>query len=416
MMTKVITLVLSSILEGFRRKKAIEKTKKMFSDPKKIEEIVSRIEFFDATKDVSKIKNYSFIKSGECKAKMVEETLFFNVLSSENNVEKVLSSIEVYPTKTLRNVKKVCSKRYKMNLDGKEQQWALVTGASGGIGSHVCSILAACGVPLIISGRNTEKLAKVALKAAMEGVCVRVIKMNVLLKSKMVSESTDMPSFVYLYDKLVGSDDIRMIYMNAGGGEFTLFEKLSHQTVQDQIELNFSSHVHLARYFMLKLKNVHKKTGQRRVGSITFTSSIVGVVPFPMTSLYSANKHAITGFSRALRMEGSTIGVDVACACPGVVNGTHFYERELTNGFGMDSKKNQHVVRRQISRASGTYADEAASEIVVCASKAGAVHLVGGMAKGAASFQRIAGWGALDTIAQGGMKSMVKQMEKREKK
>ncbi|GKT35166.1 Short-chain dehydrogenase/reductase SDR like protein [Aduncisulcus paluster] len=313
----------------------------------------------------------------------------------------MLDDYTLYPPFVLRRVKKASTKRYTMDSNS----WAFVSGGSGGIGSHISAILATCGIPIIIFGRNIEKLAQVALRAAIEGVSVRIIRMDVVESSSMVSKSTSIvskmlfdgethiPRYIEIFDRLLNEYDIRMIYLNAGGGEFTVFESLSHSVIQNQIDLNYTCQVHMAKYFMRKLSITRKKMGLKHVGNITFTSSILGEAPLPLISLYSSNKHAITGLARALYSEYINSGIDIGCGCPGTVSKTSFYKRSLTK----KRLQRSNIIVRNMESLTGSHADDVAGQLVTCAfkDKQSTKH-IGIFSKGVHLFQALFGWKILE--------------------
>ncbi|GKT34896.1 Short-chain dehydrogenase/reductase SDR like protein [Aduncisulcus paluster] len=407
--------IVSSYISSYRTQMAIHNCRNKV-EPSTIRTTLGQIEFCDCE---SGSHHFSNINSESLSSSSLK---FFEILESDSNIKAVFDSFTTYPYSTIFKVKKMSTKRYKMNNNSRDipiSQWAFVSGATGGIGSHISSILACSQIPTIITGRNVQKLAKMALRMALEGVKVRVIRLDLADSSNRPtmekckdSDSSDdsdldepsdqcdrfvspIPKYIPILSQLLDKVDIRMVYLNAGGGEFCSYESLSHSAIQKQIDLNFVSYVFLSQYFIQNMHDSQRLEHQKRIGSLTFTCSLVGATPMPFLALYSSNKTAIAGLTRSLSSEYRGMGIDIGCGCPGAVSGTEFYKRELTsNRIGGSSS----WLLRNIDSLIGTPASKVACELMTVAPSAKAVHMVGSMARFGFKCQNIFGRRIMDGI------------------
>ena len=96
---------------------------------------------------------------------------------------------------------------------------------------------------------------------------------------------------------------------NAGHGLFGALEDLNSDEIRHQMEVNFFGLAEVTRSLLPFLR--------RSKGKIFNFSSVFGLMGFPLTSLYCASKYAVEGLSESLRIELSTLGVQVCLIEPG---------------------------------------------------------------------------------------------------
>ncbi len=85
-------------------------------------------------------------------------------------------------------------------------------------------------------------------------------------------------------------------------------------------------------------------------GAIVNTASIAGVVGFPMSSAYTASKHAIVGMTKSASLDMAPMGIRVNCLCPGGTT-TEMSERWTTRVPGGEAELAQRVPMRRFARA-----------------------------------------------------------------
>jgi len=179
-----------------------------------------------------------------------------------------------------------------MQLNGKT---ALVTGASSGIGKETVISLLQEGATVYAAARRVEQMAE--LKAA----GAHVIRLD-------ISDDNSIMSVVNQIAKEAGSVDI--LVNNAGYGSYGAVEDVPLEEARRQFEVNIFG---LARLTQLVLPGMRKNG----YGKIINISSIGGKIYTPFGAWYHATKHALEGFSDALRFETAPFGIDVVVVEPG---------------------------------------------------------------------------------------------------
>lgn len=176
-----------------------------------------------------------------------------------------------------------------------------VTGAGRGIGAATARLLTAVGARVVISDRDEEALATTAGSLGVEAYPLDV---------------TD-PEQWEGYAAFAGAVDV--LVNNAGIMPVGPFLEESPRVTRQVFEINTLGPVHGARAFLPGMV-------ERGRGHVVNVASAVGRVALPGGATYSASKHAVVGFSEALREEVGPLGVDVSMVLPVIV------QTELSRG------------------------------------------------------------------------------------
>ncbi|MBM3579145.1 MAG: 3-oxoacyl-ACP reductase FabG [Alphaproteobacteria bacterium] len=182
-------------------------------------------------------------------------------------------------------------------LTGKN---ALVTGATGGIGSAIAKTLAKQGAKLVLSSTKEEKLQELASEI---GGDVKYSACNL----------ADMAAVDALFDKaeeLVGQIDI--LICNAGITRDNLVLRMKNDDFEQVVDVNLKS------TFILN-RNAIKKMMRRKYGRIINITSIVGVTGNPGQANYCASKAGMIGMSKSLAQEVASRGITINCVAPGFI-------------------------------------------------------------------------------------------------
>ncbi len=182
-------------------------------------------------------------------------------------------------------------------LTGKN---ALVTGATGGIGSAIAKALAKQGAKLVLSSTKEEKLQELANEI---GGDVKYVACNL----------ADAVAVEALFDKaeeLVGQIDI--LVCNAGITKDNLILRMKNEDFSHVIDVNLQS------TFILN-KNAIKKMMRRKYGRIINIASVVGVTGNAGQCNYVASKAGMIGMSKSLAQEVATRGITINCVAPGFI-------------------------------------------------------------------------------------------------
>src|SRR3954467_9158582 len=179
---------------------------------------------------------------------------------------------------------------------------ALVTGASGGIGSAIAQALAGQGARLAVSGSNVEKLE--AFRASLGGDGHVAVPCNL---SDGAAVDALVPQAV---EALGGKLDI--LVNNAGVTRDNLAMRMKDEEWSAVIRINLEAAFRLSRAAL-------KPMMRARFGRMVSITSVVGVTGNPGQANYAASKAGIIGMSKALAQEVASRGITVNCIAPGFI-------------------------------------------------------------------------------------------------
>ncbi|SDA12276.1 3-oxoacyl-[acyl-carrier-protein] reductase [Sphingomonas sp. NFR15] len=177
---------------------------------------------------------------------------------------------------------------------------ALVTGASGGIGSAIAQALAAQGARLAVSGSNADKLE--AFRASLGGE-------HVALPCDL-SDAAAVDALVPQAVAALGKLDI--LVNNAGVTRDNLILRMKDDEWDQVIRVNLEAAFRLMRA-------AAKPMMKARFGRIISITSIVGTTGNPGQANYAASKAGIVGMSKALGQELAARNITVNCVAPGFI-------------------------------------------------------------------------------------------------
>lgn len=178
---------------------------------------------------------------------------------------------------------------------------ALVTGASGGIGSAIAVALAGQGAKVALSGTREEALKAVA--AEIGGECV-ILPCNL---SDTAAVDALVPQAV---EALGGKLDI--LINNAGVTRDNLAMRMKDEEWSDVIRINLEAAFRLSRAAL-------KPMMRARHGRIISITSVVGATGNPGQANYAASKAGLVGMSKALAQEVASRNITVNCIAPGFI-------------------------------------------------------------------------------------------------
>ncbi|GAA2962458.1 3-oxoacyl-ACP reductase FabG [Streptomyces enissocaesilis] len=187
----------------------------------------------------------------------------------------------------------------------QDQPVALVTGATSGIGLAVARLLAGRGHRVFIGARNAENVAATIKQLQDEGLQVDGTTLD-------VRSSADARAFVQAAVERFGTVDVLVNNAGRSGGGITA--DIDDELWNDVIETNLNSVFRLTREVLTTGGLRHKNRG--RIINIASTAGKQGVV---LGAPYSASKHGVVGFTKALGNELAPTGITVNAVCPGYV-------------------------------------------------------------------------------------------------
>ncbi|HEY0085860.1 MAG TPA: 3-oxoacyl-[acyl-carrier-protein] reductase [Allosphingosinicella sp.] len=177
---------------------------------------------------------------------------------------------------------------------------ALVTGASGGIGSAIARALAERGARLALSGSNEEKLEEFRSELGGEHIAL----------AANLSDSAAVDGLVPQAVEALGKLDI--LINNAGVTRDNLAMRMKDEEWLDVIRINLEAAFRLSRAAL-------KPMMRAKYGRIISITSIVGTTGNPGQANYAASKAGIVGMSKALAQEVASRNITVNCIAPGFI-------------------------------------------------------------------------------------------------
>jgi len=194
---------------------------------------------------------------------------------------------------------------------GSKDGYALVTGASSGIGYELANLFAKDGKNIVVVARSQDKLEELKKEIENEyGTSVRVLPKDL----------SDTKASQEIFSELEkDSVNVDVLVNNAGFSVYGMFCETELQKELEMIQVNIASLVHLTKLFLRKM--IEGKSGK-----ILNVASSGGFMPAPFHAVYCASKRFVIDFSEALANELQGTGVSVTCLCPGATK-TLFWDR-----------------------------------------------------------------------------------------
>jgi 3-oxoacyl-[acyl-carrier protein] reductase len=178
---------------------------------------------------------------------------------------------------------------------------ALVTGASGGIGSAIAKALAEQGARVALSGTREEALRAVQSEIGRDSVILPTDLSDAAAVDALVPQAVEK----------LGQLDI--LVNNAGVTRDNLAMRMKDEEWSDVIRINLEAAFRLARAAL-------KPMMRARHGRIISVTSVVGATGNPGQANYAASKAGIVGMSKALAQEVASRGITVNCIAPGFIS------------------------------------------------------------------------------------------------
>jgi dehydrogenase/reductase SDR family protein 7B len=175
-----------------------------------------------------------------------------------------------------------------------------ITGASSGIGEALAKTFSAAGAHLVLSGRREGALAEVAAACGGESLILPF-------------EATDYAALPAIVDKAWGwKGAVDILVNNAGVSQRSLAVDTDFEVYRQLMEIDFFAPLRLTQLVLPKMV-------ARRSGHFVQIASVAGKIGAPLRTGYCSAKHALVGYSDALRAEVAQYGIGVTVVTPGFV-------------------------------------------------------------------------------------------------
>ena len=236
---------------------------------------------------------------------------------------------------------------------------ALVTGASGGLGSAIANALAGQGARLAVSGSNVEKLENFRSGLGGDHIALPCNLSDGAAVDELVPQAVD---------ALGGKLDI--LINNAGVTRDNLLMRMKDEEFEEVIRINLEAAFRLMRAAARPMMKA-------RFGRIISVTSVVGVTGNPGQANYVASKAGLIGMTKSVAQELASRGITVNAIAPG------FMASAMTDA--LNEQQREGILSRIPAGAMGTGEDIGAACVYLASREAGYVtgqtlHVNGGMA------------------------------------
>ena len=214
-----------------------------------------------------------------------------------------------------------------------ENEFAVITGASSGIGLELAKQFGRHGFELLIVS-STDDIFEAQELLEEEGIVVEAMKVNLATYGGVENLIQGIKNY---------GKELSAIAINAGigvGGNFI------HTPLREEINLinlNIVSVVHLTK----RVLPLMQKAGR---GRILYTSSISAELPSPFEAVYGASKAFVQSFAEAIRNEVKETGISISLLMPGATNTRFFHKADMDDtkvGSEMKFQNDPEEVARQ---------------------------------------------------------------------
>jgi short-subunit dehydrogenase len=193
---------------------------------------------------------------------------------------------------------------------------ALVTGASGGLGTHIAGRLAREGMDVAVSGRREDALEQLASGLRELGVRTAAVP----------ADLADLDQVDRLIDGVQAQlGPIDVLVNNAGVESVGAFTSYAREELTSMVDVNLTAPLLLT----------HRLTPgmlERGSGHVVFIASVAGKVGPAFSEPYAATKAGLIGLTQSLRAEYLHAPVGFSVVCPGFVTGDGMYARMAADG------------------------------------------------------------------------------------
>jgi len=209
----------------------------------------------------------------------------------------------------------VLNKLFKgQNLKNKyDAKWALVTGASSGIGKSLAEKLALQGLNVVVVALEEPLLDKTfeEMQSTFKDVEFRKVGVNLGRRDANYMEAIK---------EATKDIDVQLVFNNAGYIVTGFFDQTTIDTQMANMECNACSAVQITHHFVSKMLEKNLK------GAVVFTSSAAAMMPAPFSVMYGSTKAFISQFAASIAAETKARGIDVCAVHPSPV-ASNFYDK-----------------------------------------------------------------------------------------
>jgi short-subunit dehydrogenase len=202
------------------------------------------------------------------------------------------------------------------------KKYALITGATSGIGYELAKLFAQDNYNLVIVAREQGELDATAKELSSHGVEVVTLAKDLFVRENAFA--------VYSEVKAKGIE-IDVLVNNAGQGAYGLFQDNDIEKELNIIDLNIAATIILTKAFL-------KDMVTRNKGKVLNLASIASTTPGPWHAVYHGTKAFVLSFTEALRSEVKDNEITVTALLPGATNTDFFNKADMTDSKAVQDK------------------------------------------------------------------------------
>jgi short-subunit dehydrogenase len=225
---------------------------------------------------------------------------------------------------------------------------AIVTGVSHGIGPSIARSLAAHGFNLVLTGRTTVELERLARELRGGGAAAIAVRCD-------LAQPADLPALIGRAEEEFGAIDV--LVNNAALELQRRFHTLDATEVERVLRVDLLAPIELTRLVLPQMLD-------RGYGRIVNISSLAGRNGFPFTEAYAAGKDGLIAFSRVLSNDYRASGVSASAVVLGAVKEAGIGQRTLDE-FGLKASTAFMVTPESVAKAVLRAIEKDKAEIVV---------------------------------------------------
>jgi uncharacterized protein len=225
-----------------------------------------------------------------------------------------------------------CAMADKDDFRGK---WALVTGASAGIGAELARQLASHGAKLILTARRRDRLEALEAELTARGTETRIVAADL--------NNPEAPQQIYEATEGAGIP-VDILINNAGLGQYGAFHAAPVEQELSQVRVNCEAVVRISRLFVPRMV-------ERRRGWLLIVASTASFQPIPYLTTYAATKVFDRFFALGLAEEVARFGVKVTALCPGPTE-SEFFEIAHASTFKRRVQPTSEVAAKALAALS----------------------------------------------------------------
>ncbi|MBO1306964.1 SDR family oxidoreductase [Enterococcus sp. 669A] len=211
----------------------------------------------------------------------------------------------------------------------------VVTGGSAGLGEQICYQAAKRGAIVVTCARRIQLIGQVKEK------CMELSGKEAYAFQLDISDPDSVDSVLGKIAEEVGSVDV--LVNNAGYGLFQDFFEFDYEAARKMFEVNVLGMIYFTQQIALDMVS-------RKKGHIFNVASMAGKMATAKSTIYSATKFAVLGFSNALRLELKPAGVYVTTINPGPID-TEFFDKADPSGSYLASLGNIVLEPEKLAKA-----------------------------------------------------------------